>query len=81
MSNYPPGVSDSSFGAPWNELEIEREVKVTIKCVISTSISGPQKLSIEEEDEIIKSITKSRFEELEIIEGIYNPEIININIL
>ena len=81
MSNYPPGVSDSSFGAPWNELEIEREVEVTIKCVISTSISGSQKLSIEEEDEIIKSITKSRFEELEIIDGIYNPEIININIL
>ena len=81
MSNYPPGVSDSSFGAPWNELEIEREVEVTIKCVISTSISGPQKLSIEEENEIIKSITKSRFEELEIIDGIYNSEIININIV
>ena len=81
MSNYPPGVSDSSFDAPWNELEIEREVEVTIKCVISTSISGPQKLSIEEENEIIKSITKSRFEELEIIDGIYNPEIININIV
>ena len=81
MSNYPPGVSDSSFGAPWNELEIEREVEVTIKCVISTSVSGPQKLSNEEENEIIESITKSRFEELEIIDGIYNPEIININIL
>ena len=81
MSNYPPGVSDSSFDAPWNELEIEREVEVTIKCVISTSISGPQKLSIEEENEIIKSITKSRFEELEIIDGIYNSEIININIV
>ena len=35
----------------------------------------------EEENEIIKSITKSRFEELEIIDGIYNPEIININIV
>ena len=81
MSNYPPGVSDFSFGAPWNELEIEREVEVTIKCVVSTSVSGPQKLSIEEEDEIIESITKSRFKELEIIDGIYYPEIININII
>ena len=81
MSSYPPGVSDSSFDAPWNELEIEREVEVTIKCVISTSVSGSQKLSIEEENEIIKSITKSRFEELEIIDGIYNSEIININIV
>ena len=81
MSNYPPGVSDFSFGAPWNELEIEREVEVTIKCVVSTSVSGPQKLSIEEEDEIIESITKSKFKELEIIDGVYNPEIININII
>ena len=81
MSNYPLGVNDSSFGAPWNDIEIEKEVEVTIKCVISTSISGPQELSIEEENEIIKSITKSRFEELEIIDGIYNPEIININII
>ena len=81
MSNYPPGVSDSSFGAPWNELEIEKEVEITIKCVVSTSISGNQKLNNEEEDEIIKSITKSRFEELEIIDGIYNPEIIDINVL
>ena len=81
MSNYPPGVSDSSFGAPWNDIEIEREVEVTIKCVISTSVSGPQELTIEEENEIIESITKDRFKELEIIEGIYNPEIININIL
>lgn len=81
MNNYPPGVSDFSFGAPWNDIEIEREVEVTIKCVISTSVSGPQKLSIEEEDEIIESITKSRFKELEIIDGIYYPEIININII
>ena len=81
MSNYPPGVSDSSFGAPWNDIEIEREVEVTIKCVISTSVSGPQELTIEEENEIIESITKDRFKELEIIEGIYNPEIININII
>ena len=81
MSNYPPGVSDFSFGAPRNEIEIEKEVEITIKCVVSTSVSGPQKLSNEEEDEIIKSITKSRFEELKIIDGIYNPEIININII
>ena len=81
MSNYPPGVSDFSFGAPWNELEIEREVEVTIKCVVSTSVSGPQKLTEEEENEIIESITKSRFKELEIIDGVYNPEIININII
>lgn len=81
MSNYPPGVSDFSFGAPWNEIEIEKEVEITIKCVVSTSVSGPQKLSIEEKDEIIESITKSRFKELEIIDGIYYPEIINITIL
>ena len=81
MSNYPPGVTDNTFDAPWNEIEIEKEVEVTIKCVISTSVSGPQKLSNEEENEIIESITKSRFKELEIIDGIYNPEIININII
>jgi hypothetical protein len=22
MSNYPPGVSDSTYGAPWNEVDI-----------------------------------------------------------
>ena len=81
MSNYPSRVNNSSFGAPWNDIEIEKEVEVTIKCVISTSIPGPQVLTNEEENEIIESITKSRFEELEIIDGIYNPEIININII
>lgn len=35
----------------------------------------------EEENEIIESMTKSRFKELEIIDGIYYPEIININII
>lgn len=81
MNNYPPGVSENSYGAPWNDIEIEREVEVTIKCVISTSIPGPQVLTTEEENEIIESITKSRFEELEIIDGIYYPEITNITIL
>lgn len=81
MSNYPPGVTDNTFDAPWNEIEIEKEVEITIKCVVSTLISGLQKLTEEEENEIIESITKSRFKELEIIDGIYNPEIININII
>ena len=81
MNNYPPGVTDNTFDAPWNEIEIEKEVEITIKCVVSTSISGPQKLTEEEENEIIESITKSRFKELEIIDGIYYPEIININII
>ena len=81
MNNYPPGVTDNTFGSPWNEIEIEKEVEITIKCVVSTLISGLQKLNEEEENEIIESITKSRFKELEIIDGIYNPEIININII
>ena len=81
MSNYPPGVSENTYGAPWNDIEIEKQVEVTIKCVISTSISGPQYLTEYEKNEIIESITKSRFKELEIIDGIYYPEIININII
>ena len=48
MNNYPPGVTDNTFGSPWNEIEIEKEVEITIKCVVSTSISGPQKLTQEE---------------------------------
>ena len=81
MNNYPPGVSENTYSAPWNDIDIEKEVEVTIKCVISTSIPGPQVLTMEEENEIIEFITKSRFEELEIIDGIYYPEIINITIL
>ena len=81
MNNYPPGVTDNTFDAPWNEIDIEKEVEITIKCVVSTSISGLQKLTEEDENEIIESITKSRFKELEIIDGIYYPKIINITIL
>ena len=81
MNNYLPSVTDNTFDALWNEIEIEKEVEITIKCVVSTSISEPQKLTKEEENKIIESITKSRFKKLEIIDGIYNPEIINITVL
>lgn len=37
MSNYPPGVSENTFGAPWNTEDYECVFKV----YVSTSFDGP----------------------------------------
>lgn len=81
MSNYPLGVSDSSFGAPWNDIEIEKEVEVTLKCVISTSIPGPRRITEEEKEEIIESICRDRLKEIDIIDGIDCVDIVNVKVL
>lgn len=59
MSNLPPGCSDSMYGAPWNDIEIEREVEVVLKTYITVSFPGPDK-SIDESDieNAIKEIVK-----------------------
>lgn len=72
MSNYPPGVSDSTYGAPWNNVEEEREVTITLKAVISTSFPGPSQYSEEKVLESIKKIIEEDFkktsEDYEIID-------------
>lgn len=58
MGNYPPGISDSTYGAPWNNVEEEREVTITLKAVIGTSFPGPSQYSEEEILESIKQIVE-----------------------
>lgn len=53
MDNYPPGVSDSTYGAPWNDIDEKREVTITLKACISVSFQGPARIS---EYEILQSI-------------------------
>ena len=36
-SNYPPGVSDNTFGAPWND----EEFNFAFKIYCSGSVNGP----------------------------------------
>lgn len=41
LSNLPPGVSDSTYGAPWNDEEIETTLLVdigTVKGIILLSL-------------------------------------------
>lgn len=59
MSNYPPGVSDSTYGAPWNNIEEEREVIITLKTIINVSLPGPSEYSEEDILESIKEIVES----------------------
>jgi hypothetical protein len=61
MSNYPPGVSDSTYGAPWNDIEIDKTVIITLKVNIITSFQsfqGPDKIETEQILNSIKSIIK-----------------------
>ena len=39
VSNYPPGVSDNTFSAPWNDIEKEIEFCITVNGLVS--IQGP----------------------------------------
>ena len=40
LSNYPPGVSDSTVGAPWNEPTVpEKEFDVTCSQTLSKTVS------------------------------------------
>ena len=52
MSNYPPGVSDSTYGAPWNDVDVEVDVEVVLTTTVIVTVPGPGK-SINE-DEINK---------------------------
>lgn len=39
MSNLPPGVSDSTFGAPWNDEEFGGVI--TLKVYVAGYVQGP----------------------------------------
>lgn len=80
-SNYPPGVNDNTYGAPWNVIEIEKEVEITLKCVVSTTISGPRALNNEDEDNIIRQEIEDKINGFNYIYGIDDVELINIEIL
>lgn len=58
-NNYPTGVSDSTYGAPWNDVEIEETVIITLKAFITTSFPGPTQI----EDELVLKSIKSIIEE------------------
>lgn len=62
MSNYPPGVSDSTYGAPWNDVEIEREVVIVLKTTMSVSFPGPDDI---DDDTILESIKEVIKEDLQ----------------
>lgn len=59
-SNYPPGVSSSSFGAPWNEVEEEFEFTIKVNGTLTTD--GP--LPNEELDEIFYQLLKYEKEQI-----------------
>lgn len=61
MSNYPPGCSDSTYGAPWNDEEFEREVEVVLKSYITVSFKGPASI---DEEEIVKAVKEQVREDL-----------------
>ena len=75
MINYPPGVSDSTYGAPWNDIEEEREVTITLKACISVSFQGPARIS---EYEIVESIKKVGEEDLKKTSENYEIESIEL---
>ena len=81
MNNYPPGVNSFSFGAPWNDIEIEKEVEVILNCVISTTIPGPRRITEVEKEEIIESICRDRLKEIDVIDGIDYVDIVNVKVL
>ena len=58
MNNYPPGISDSTYGAPWNNVEEEREVTITLSASIVASFQGPDKITEEQILEAIKEIVQ-----------------------
>ena len=72
MNNYPPGVSGSTYGAPWNEEEEEREVEITLKANIIASFPGPAQINEYEVMEAIKEIVeedlKKTSEDYEIVD-------------
>ena len=76
---YPLGVNETTENAPWNVIEIEREVEITLKCVVSTTISS--KKSKEEENIIIEQLVKDRVQHINVIHGFDDIEVNKIEIL
>jgi hypothetical protein len=60
MSNYPAGVSDSTYGAPWNEEEQDFEFTIKVKGTLYTDGPLPQS----ELDEIFTDLLRIEKEAL-----------------
>lgn len=73
MNNLPPGVSNSTYGAPWNDVEIELEVTISL----GTSIPGP--LLGEELDMTISEYKSEVIKEIESALSEHGAEVIEIN--
>lgn len=69
MNNYPPGVSDNTFGAPYND--IDYDFTLIVRC--STSFRGP--LNTYEEQDAINDFTNELINSISKIEGVDNVEI------
>lgn len=67
-SNYPPGVSDSTFGSPWNEQEFEFTLEVTF----GGTIQGPTSLDDfnEQVAQIMKDTMKNINDKIDNVENI-----------
>lgn len=69
-SNLPPGVSENTFSAPWNDEEFEFTLEVTI----GGSIQGP--LSKEEYDTQVEEIKATAINDIEFLIG----NVINVEV-
>lgn len=65
MSNYPPGCSHDTYGAPWNEIEIEKEVTVVVKTTVHLSFPGPDKIDQEDINEAVKEQINEDFRKMD----------------
>ena len=81
MSNLPPGVSDSTYGSPWNEYEINGYIDLRI--FVTTSMAGPVARSewLELATEQVKGLLEHDIKKkLNSIDGVNDMEIIDIQI-
>lgn len=63
-SNYPPGVSGNTFGAPWNDEEYD--CTLIVHC--STSFKGP--LSSSDYQDEVNDFVNEIIKNIELIDGV-----------
>jgi len=78
-SNYPPGIDDRTFGAPYNDEQFCLEL--TVKMVVPFTLAGPI-AKVHEKDAIQEGVDSVIEQVREILESaeIEESEIINQNI-
>lgn len=80
MNNYPPGVGNSTYGAPFNDIEVEAEVEVSLS--LSISLQGPDPEYADKARQELNRIVKEELVSLLSKHHAFNDlEILNIQIL